>query len=440
MNGVPGISSGLEAADLETDGVVGRAPHVFLALCAAAVVAFFVWASVGTLNIVSMAVGEVIPSSQIKTVQHLEGGIVRQIMVKEGDKVVRGQPLATLEETASGADVGELRVRIVSLRLEIARLLAEADGVDQPDFAAQLRSDYPDLVTQAVEMFEARKKRRASQLTGYREAVVQRRQQIEEISARIRNQKNGLKLQKERIVISNQLLKNDLTNRYEHLDLLKEANRLEGGIEEDKAALNQAKTALKESQAKLEGFRGTINEETRKELDAARRSLNELSKRMEKFADQLLRKVLRSPVDGVIKTLYISTVGGVLKPGDKVADIVPGADRLVIEAKLPTRDIGYVQAGQAVMIKLASADATRFGGLDGTVVNVSPDTLVTENGQPFYKVRIKTADNKFQRGNLQYRLFPGMQVVASIRTGKRTILEYILDPYWNAMNDALMER
>ncbi len=440
MSAVPKLYPGFESSDPETDEVVGRAPHIFLALCAFAVIAFFIWASVGTLNIVSMAVGEVIPSSQIKTVQHLEGGIVREIMVKEGDKVVRGQPLATLEKTASGADVGELQIRIVSLRLEIARLLAEANGVERPDFDAQMRRDYPDLIAQAEQMFSARKKRRASQLTGYREAVVQRRQQIEEISARIRNQRNGLKLQKERIVISNQLLKNDLTNRYEHLELLKESNRLEGGIEEDKAALNQAKAALKESQARLEGSRGTINEETRKELDAARRSLNELSKRMEKFADQLLRKVLRSPVDGVIKTLYISTVGGVLKPGDKVADIVPGADRLVIEAKLPTRDIGYVQAGQAVMVKLASRDATRFGGLEGTVVNVSPDTLVTEDGQPFYKVRIETADSKFQRGNLQYRLFPGMQVVASIQTGKRTILEYILDPFLNAMNDALRER
>ncbi|HEC14781.1 MAG TPA: HlyD family type I secretion periplasmic adaptor subunit, partial [Rhodospirillales bacterium] len=416
MSAIPQLYPGPEGTDLETERIVGRAPHVFLVLCAFAVIAFFVWASIGTLNIVSLAVGEVIPSSQIKTVQHLEGGIVRAIMVKEGDKVVRGQPLATLEKTASGADVGELHVRIVSLRLEIARLLAEADGEDNPDFDAELRRDNPDLVGQAQKMFAARKKRRASQLTGYRQAVVQRRQQIEEISVRIRNQKNGLKLQKERIVISNQLLKNDLTNRYEHLDLLKEANRLEGGIEEDKSALNQAKAALKESQAKLEGFRGTINEETRKELDASRRSLNELSKRMEKFADQLQRKVLRSPVDGVIKTLYISTVGGVLQPGEKVADIVPGADRLVIEAKLPTRDIGYVQDGQAVMVKLASRDATRFGGLNGTVVNVSPDTLVNEDGKPFYKVRIETEDNKFQRGNLQYRLFPGMQVVASIQT------------------------
>ena len=149
---------------------------------------------------------------------------------------------------------------------------------------------------------------------------------------------------------------------------------------------------------------------------------------------------MRSPVDGTIKTLYVVTVGGVIRPGDTIVDIVPAGDRLIIEAKLPTQDIGYVALGQAAIIKLASSDAMRFGGLKGNVVNISPDTLLTPEGMPYYKVRIETESDHFQRGQLRYNLFPGMQVVASIQTGKRTVLQYILDPLRGAMSDALQER
>jgi len=139
-------------------------------------------------------------------------------------------------------------------------------------------------------------------------------------------------------------------------------------------------------------------------------------------------------------TKKIATIGGVLRPGETVADIVPGGDRLIIEARLETQDIGFVQAGQSVVVKLTSADAKRFGNMDGTVTNVSPDTLVTQEGVPYYKVRIETEKDRFQRGDLQYRLFPGMQVVTSILTGKRTVLEYIAGPLLNSMDEAMTER
>jgi adhesin transport system membrane fusion protein len=145
-------------------------------------------------------------------------------------------------------------------------------------------------------------------------------------------------------------------------------------------------------------------------------------------------------VNGVIKTLYINTVGGVLSPGDVVADIVPVGDKLIIEAELPTQDIGYVSTGQPAVIRLASADAVRYGKLDGIVTNVSPDTLVTQEGAPFYKVRIETKSDHFRKGSLQYQLFPGMQVIASIQTGERTVLEYLSDPFLSSIGDALGER
>jgi adhesin transport system membrane fusion protein len=345
-----------------------------------------------------------------------------------------------LEPTQSGADVGEIRVRLLSLRAEVARLEAEVSGADAPTFEADLMANNPRMVKQTLARFNSRKKSLQSRIASQRETIAQRGQEIKEISTRIRNLTQNLALMKEQISISEELLKEDLTNRYNHLDLLKESSGIQGRIEEDVSALQRAKSALKEADANMDGIVDSFREESGMQLEDARLSFNELSQREQKFEDNLARTILRSPVDGVIKTLHITTLGGVLKAGQTVIDVVPADDRLVIEAKLQTQDIGYVQAGQSALIKLTSADAMRFGGMDGTVTNVSPDTFVTEQGAPYYKVRIETPNDRFQRGELQYKLFPGMQVIASIRTGERTVIEYLLDPFLNSLSGAMGER
>jgi len=429
-----------QTSDVDLKGGAGYTTHLFLVLCVIATASFFFWASVGTLDIVSQTSGEVIPSSQLKSIQHLEGGIVREIAIREGENVKENQKLVVLEPTQSGADVGELRVRLASLTAEIARLEAEAAGTDLPVFPTGFEKTHPRLVKQAAIIMNSRKKALQSRITSQKEAVNQRQQEIKEISARIRNRKHSLKLLEEQIAISEDLLKDDLTNRYVHLNLLKEASQLKSQNEEDAAAVQRGKAALKEAESNLEGIRNTFVEETEQELETVHLEFDELSQRVQKYQDSLERTVLRSPVDGVIKTLHISTVGGVLRPGETVVDIVPADDRLVIEARLPTQDIGYVRPGQSVLVKLASSDAMRFGGLDGTVASISPDTLTTEDGLPYYKVRIETVSDRFERGELQYHLFPGMQVVTSIRTGQRTVLEYLTDPFLNSMSGAMLER
>lgn len=418
----------------------GAGTHAFFVLCVILCGAFAAWAHYGRLDVVSMALGEVVPSSQVKSIQHLEGGIVREILVAEGARVERGQPLVVLESTQSGADVGELQINVTALRVEITRLEAEIAEQAEPVFADDLRADHADLVRQAIDLFDAHRKRQQSQIAGQREAIIQRDQDIKEISARIRNQRASLKLLDEQISISEELMKEELTNRYKHLDLLKEATRLRGRIEEDAAALKRSKSALAEAKAALDEIRTTFIEEVQQDLEEKRRRLDELTQRLQKFEDSLQRTVLRSPVEGVIKTLHTVTRGGVVRPGATVVEIVPGEDRLVIEAKLPISDIGYVQAGQTARVKLASPDAVRFGSLDGVVTLVSPDTIVTPEGSAFYKVRLETEQGYFERGGIEYRLYPGMQVMTSILTGQRTVLEYLLTPFLYGVDSALQER
>lgn len=396
--------------------------------------------AVGTLDIVSMTMGEVIPSSQVKTIQHLEGGIVLEILVREGQAVTKDQPLVVLEQTFSGADVAELRVRLNSLTVDIKRLENEAAELPELSFDAETQERFPELVMQAIERFDARRKSRENNILSQQQSIQQRKDEINEIEVRTAGQREALKLQNEKIAISNELLKENLSNRFLHLDLLSKANELKAAIDEGAAALTRAQSALHESETQLQIIYSDAMAEVRGELDGARLEYRELWERLKKYEDSLRRTTLRSPVDGLIKTVHVTTIGGVIKAGDPVVDIVPGEDRLVIEAQLPTQDIGYVEPGQPVMVKLTSADAARFGNLMGVVDSIGPDTHMTPEGSPYYKVRVETEMSYFERGKLRYHLYPGMQVMANIRTGERTLFQYFFDPIFTGMGDAMQER
>jgi membrane fusion protein, adhesin transport system len=417
-----------------------RLTHLFFVLCILLVSAAATWAYFGRLDVVSTAVGEVIPSTQVKSVQHLEGGIVREIMVREGDQVKQGQPLINLEPISNDADVEELRSRLSALSADIARLNAEAEGLSSVTFAKEIIEHHGNLVQETTAYFTTRQRRLNNQLDGQKEKITETKEQIQEITIRIQNARKQLKLLGEQVEISNNLMKDQLTNRMLHLDLLKDVATFRGNISEDQAALRKAQAAHKGAEKRLETIRDSFVEKAREELETKRRSHEEFSSRVRKFEDSLRRTVLRSPVDGVIKTLHVVTVGGVVAPGGTVVDVVPAGDRMIIEAKLPPQDIGYVHAGQSALVTLASSDANRFGNLDGEVVHVSPDTIESADGQVFYKVRIATEKDHFQRQDSKYRLVPGVQVTTSIRTGERSVLAYITDPFMSSARLAMRER
>lgn len=432
--------SSISADGAEPDDSVAPATHAFLWLSTALVVGFIAWAELGRLEIVATAVGEVVPSTQIKSVQHLEGGIVRAILVRDGESVKAGQPLVELESTRSDADVGELMVRITTLRTEIARLESEAEGRPSADFPPDLAETEPLLVRQQAELFAARQSRLESLTVGQRELVVQREQEVKEITARIETDRETLKFLMEQIKISEELLKDDLVNRMMHLDLLKQEASTRGRIRESVEAHLRIGAALAEARSRLKSLVLSAQTEARQDLELKHRELDEFQSRLAKFQDSLQRTILRAPVDGLVKTLYVTTIGGVIKAGATVLDLVPGGEQLVIEARLPTQDIGYVHAGQTASVKLASADAIRFGPLKGRVLQVSPDTLQTAQGSSFYRVRVETEREYFERRNLRYELVPGVQVVVNILTGERSVMEYLLDSFIAASHTALRER
>jgi adhesin transport system membrane fusion protein len=418
----------------------GAFPHGVLWLCALSLTAFLGWAWVFKLDIISVADGQVVPSSRVQVVQHLEGGIVREILVREGERVAPEQPLVILEQTVSGAGVEELQSRITALRLEIFSLEAQAQKRSEPAFDSDLRRDHPDLVEQAASLFRATLASHRNEVAAQRQLIAQREHSLNEISARIRNARDNLKLVDEQVALSAELLRDSLTTQHKHLAYLRDQGELRSRIEEDQSALAGARSALSEARVKLENIESAFQESVESRLRDARQLLEESSQRLRRLADSLNRTVIRSPVEGVVKTLHVTTLGGVLGPGQSVAEIVPSEDRLIVEAKLSITDIGYVKVGQNAAVRLMGRESSVYGKIDGRVIHVAPDSTLAQDGRVYYLVRVETQQDHFTSGDATYRLFPGMAVMVHIHTGKRTVLQYIIEPFAARFTGAMQER
>ncbi len=401
---------------------------------------FIGWAYQGELDIVSVADGQVVPSGKIKHIQHFEGGIIQKITVQEGDKVIEGQPLIELEQLRSGASLDEIQMRIDALTVDIIRYTAVINDQEALHFPPAIQEKYPLLVKDALRLFAAHQNSVGSKVQTLTKIVDQKRQRIKTIESDLENKRQRLPLLEEQLSLSEELLAENLTTRYKHIEIMRHAKEIEGGIQNDMSALKEAAHALEEAQANLKEVKFSFKEKTTENLKAAKQEFNEFSVRLKKFEDSLEKTVIRSPINGIIKKLYLVTKGGIIKPGDTIADIVPSEERLMVEARLPISDIGYVQKDQMVLLQLSSPDARKFDKLPGKVINISPDTFTNEQGRTFYNVLIESEKNYFQSRDQKHKLYPGMVLLAHIHIGQRTVLNYLIDPFMNTLSFSMQER
>nr|CRH05752.1 Putative Type I secretion membrane fusion protein, HlyD [Candidatus Magnetococcus massalia] len=414
---------------------------LFMLACIALVGGFLYWAQWGTLDVVSDAPGEVVPAGQVKRLQHLEGGIVANLLVQEGMLVEEGQPLIELATVDSEGELAELEIRLSALDVRIHRLRAELAGEKRFVIPKALqRPEVKEAVVESQALFNVRRKRLESQLQVQQDLISQRAHETAEIQARVGWNRSMLKHLEEQLAISRKLLKKNLSNRMTHADLLKEEAQSKGMISESQARLKRVRAAEAESRAQLVTIVTAFHEEARQALDDAIRTRQELSQRKAKLEDSLARRVMRAPVRGIVKTLNLFSKGEVVKPGATVLELVPTGEQLIIEAKLPVQEVGFISVGQRAIIQLPSADLSRFGKLYGTVAGVSPDAMVTQEGHAFYRVRITPEATRFSNQSNHYDLRPGVQVMVSILTGRRTVLDYLLTPLMGGMDRAFRER
>ncbi len=377
-------------------------------------IAIGAWMFLFTIDIISNAEGQVIPVGEVKTIQHLEGGIIDQILVKEAEIVEKEQPLVILAATASKVEVDEVQVQIDSEIIKSTRLEAEINNFDVPIFPEDLVNERPDLINKSMELYLSKKDKYEGEIKEANKLIVQYQTAVDIL---IRQAE-----------MSAELLEEKVTNEYAHLGVLKE--------------LNNAKGQLEEQIEKKENITKRFIEDARNQLQVAQRELSELNETIKALRDNLDRTVISAPVDGIVKNLFFVTEGGVIRPGEPILDIVPTKDSLIVEARLLDSDIGFVKPGQSAVVKLSSADSVNFGQIDAIVTQISPDTEQDEDDKRivFYKILLETEKNYFESKNKIYQLVPGVKVVASIHIGQRTVANYLLSPFIGTMGETFQER
>jgi adhesin transport system membrane fusion protein len=400
---------------------------------------FLIWATQARLDEVSTALGEVAPEGRTKVIQHLEGGIITELFVQEGDSVDEGAPLVRLALPTTSMNRAELSVRLDALRLTQARLRAEADGTAlsfPPDEALRR----PELLNTEREAHEARLKELDSSLKVLVEQKKQRANEVQELTAQLDAARSNLKIAQERYAISSSLLKDGLTHRMGHLEIAASIENLKGQIQALEPAIERTRAAIGETE---ERERETLLSFRRSALEMsgqAEQEIASLTEMMTRADDQQGRTLITAPTKGVVKNVKHNSVGGVVNPGEAILELVPVEDTLIINARLNPMDRGYVTEGQKATVKVTTFDYARYGGLEGEVTLVAPDTTIDDNGQAYYRVRVQTSKTYLGDQPGDYEIKPGMQAMVDIHTGTRSVMEYLVKPVLKLRHEAFRER
>ena len=388
---------------------------------------FLLLVNLKIIEVLSLADGKIIPQGRIKYVQHLEGGIVEEILISEGEKVEINQPLVILSKEKASSEFEEINSRLKSIDLSILRVNSEINSnnsIEIPENKNNLFDE--ELVKSENELFQSRRKAINSEIKS-------KKASIDKANKNLKNLKKRLKIVKEQEDISQKLLEVEATNRLKHLEILRERQEVEGSIDEQQSIIDLSKNDLEKVQ-------NNYIEDLNIELSQYRKEKEELNKRIQKYSDSLNRTVLKSPVSGTVKLVSVNSKGAIVAPGVTVVEIVPENEKLIIEAKLPLSEIGYVKKNLEAKIRLNTPEGSRFRSIKGKVVFVGADRISSKDEEGFYLVKVETSENSFARKNEEYRLLSGVPVMVGIITGKRSFMDYFLTPFITGASFALSER
>jgi len=403
------------------------------------ILVFFLWAYFARLNEVASAPGEVVPQGNVKVIQHLEGGIVRGIHVEEGATVKVGTRLVSLDLGAGGLNPAELRAQLDAMLLKRARLSAEAEGTKLA-FDPTIAKRRADVASSERRAYQARQREIASGLASLNEQVVQNERGVRELTAKRTTIANDLTLARRAYAMSQSLVSQGLTSKLEHLERLRLVKRLEGELSVLDQSVPKAEAALKEAHSRIMEVKLRFRREASEQLAQLEGEIARVQTLYTRATDQARRTEITSPISGIVKNLRYHTIGGVVRPGEPIMEIVPTDDSLVIEARLSPTDRGYVKVGQPALVKISTYEYIRYGGLEGTVSQIAADANDARSGNPYFRVIIKTKHAYLGEGGVKLPITPGMQATIDIRTGERTVLHYLMRPVLKLKSEAFRER
>ncbi len=401
------------------------------------VVVFFVWASLMEIGEFVRGYGKIVPSGQVKRVQHLEGGIVSEILVREGAQIREGQVIYKIRNEFAISNLSELHIELNSKLASEARLRAELSGSEDIQFPSQIVERFPNIIDNEKKLFLQRKSNYKNSIRVLDQQVDQKRLQLQEDRARIRNLTIQYDFAKEQQKILERLVTNGAGSQKELIDSKLKAQNLLTELDGTQNRMLTNEKAIEEFQSRVEEAKTKFLVEIQTDLSNVLVVIEKLKEQISANTDRVLRTDILSPVDGVVKSLYYNTVGGIIKPGDTVAEVIPSNEVLLIEARIQPQDRARLWPGQLANIKVTAYDVSIHGHLTGIISDISADTFLDEGTRaPYYLVKVESNVKGFGGGK---PIYPGMVAEVDIVAGERTIMTYLASPILKVFNSALKE-
>ncbi len=412
--------------------------RLMLSLCALVAV-FFIWAAFARIEEVTTGNGRIIPASKVQLVQNLEGGIVTDVLVREGATVEAGDTILRIDPTQAGSSLGEIREKLDGYAALTARLEAEANGAD-PVFPQDLQSRRPDLVKAEAENYRSRKDGLQSAIAVLATQEQQRRQEIVEIKDRVDTLRRALDLAKEQSALMQPLVASQSASRAEMLAVETRVNETAGTLSAAELSLPRLEAAAREARDRITEKISTFRNEALQQMSTARFEAAVLSEQVKGNQDRVSRTTVKAPVSGIVKTVHVTTPGQVVQPGQSLIEIVPMNGNLLVEARIKPKDIAFLHPGQKAVVKLSAYDFALYGGLEGEVEHIGADSITDDKGETYYLINVRTTHRTLAHKGDELPIIPGMVADVDIRTGEKTVLGYLMKPLTRIQQSALRER
>ncbi len=403
-------------------GLSPQGAFVLLVLVSATLA--LLWSALASLDVIVRTEGRVIPAGRSQIIQHLEGGIVRAVLVQEGQAVQAGQTLVELSDIQARSSLGQDRTKVAALRGREARLLAELNGLDAIVFPADLTD--LDVLRAESDAWRARHARLGEEVRVLRNQGAQKRGEIDESISRRKNLLAEQEVAQEQLRMIEGLKRKGAASEMEVLDNRSRLQRIGSQIAEAEAAIPRLRAAQAEAESRVSEVLARFRADASSELTQVRADLEKSGLELGASADRLERNRVRAPVSGFINRLAVTTVGGVVRPGEVLMEITPDDQRVVIETRARPNDRANLHRGLPARVRIGAYDYATFGALDGEVTEVSADTLADDKEGRYYRVRIEATATPGSRQ--PGAVLPGMTASGDIVVGKRTVMSYLLSP------------
>lgn len=425
-----------QASVLEEASLPYRFKFIIFAVTGASFL-MIIWASIAQIKEVAKTVGEIIPTSPIQVIQHLEGGNVAEILVEEGSIVKKDQPLIRISGHSVRAELERAQAKETALQLQSERYRSFARYA--PADFDKIKNNMNNLADDQRQILQSMIENREKQKEIIAEQINQRHKNLDITKAKIETLKKNIPLVQESYNKKKQLFDKHFLDRNTMIEVEKDLNNLKGELEKANSEMEQDKQSITEFETRLKSLETSLRDQAYEKLSALESEIAENKEIVDKLKGQVNRLDIKSPIDGIVKGLEITTIGGVITPGQKLMEIVPTDDDLMAEIKISPNDIANVEAGQECLVKVSTYDFSKYGGIEGVITTISPTTFLSKEGIPFYKGRLKL-DKNYVGNDPKNIVRPGNLVNVNIITGEKSIMAYLLKPIRNALSISFSER